>query len=87
MFLQFFEELSTESKPEKVDEAAGKDNQTKQVINWNTKQCNYVWWREGIVSMTTRHMFYFFCDEENALFFNLDEPFSIPSVIVSLSAV
>ncbi|XP_005804528.1 ATP-binding cassette sub-family F member 1 isoform X1 [Xiphophorus maculatus] len=26
----FFEELSTESKPEKVDEAAGKDNQTKQ---------------------------------------------------------
>uniref|UniRef100_A0A3B5L7R2 ATP-binding cassette sub-family F member 1 n=1 Tax=Xiphophorus couchianus TaxID=32473 RepID=A0A3B5L7R2_9TELE len=27
---QFFEELSTESKPEKVDEAAGKDNQTKQ---------------------------------------------------------
>uniref|UniRef100_A0A3P9P853 ATP-binding cassette sub-family F member 1 n=1 Tax=Poecilia reticulata TaxID=8081 RepID=A0A3P9P853_POERE len=30
MFFQFFEELSTESKPEKVDEAAGKDNQTKQ---------------------------------------------------------
>ncbi|XP_007559073.1 ATP-binding cassette sub-family F member 1 isoform X4 [Poecilia formosa] len=26
----FFEELSTESKPEKVNEAAGKDNQTKQ---------------------------------------------------------
>lgn len=26
----FFEELSTESKPEKVDEAAGKDNQVKQ---------------------------------------------------------
>uniref|UniRef100_A0A3B3TMK2 ATP-binding cassette sub-family F member 1 n=1 Tax=Poecilia latipinna TaxID=48699 RepID=A0A3B3TMK2_9TELE len=30
MFFQFFEELSTESKPEKVNEAAGKDNQTKQ---------------------------------------------------------
>lgn len=40
MFFQFFEELSTESQPQKADEAAGKDNQVKQVINLiNTNQC------------------------------------------------
>uniref|UniRef100_A0A096LXJ8 ATP-binding cassette sub-family F member 1 n=1 Tax=Poecilia formosa TaxID=48698 RepID=A0A096LXJ8_POEFO len=33
----FFEELSTESKPEKVNEAAGKDNQTKQ-DNWKRER-------------------------------------------------
>uniref|UniRef100_A0A3Q2PR86 ATP-binding cassette sub-family F member 1 n=1 Tax=Fundulus heteroclitus TaxID=8078 RepID=A0A3Q2PR86_FUNHE len=30
MFFQFFEELSTNSKPEQVEEAAGKDSKTKQ---------------------------------------------------------
>lgn len=32
VFLQFFEELTTESQPEKADEVAVKDTQGKQVI-------------------------------------------------------